>query len=79
MSNEVTKAKPDPEVFLKGAEALRLKPEECVVFEDAAAGVDAAKNGGMKCIGIGSPGILYKAEIVVKGLDKITMSDALNI
>ncbi|HMG08257.1 MAG TPA: beta-phosphoglucomutase, partial [Mucilaginibacter sp.] len=49
--NKVSKAKPDPEVFLKGAEELGVEPKYCVVFEDAIAGVEAAKAGGMKAIG----------------------------
>ncbi len=40
--NKVSNAKPDPEVFLMGAQELKIKPENCVVFEDAAAGIDAA-------------------------------------
>jgi|EP01037_Dinobryon_pediforme_P004996 beta-phosphoglucomutase len=71
--NHVSKAKPDPEVFLKGAEALSVKPEECVVFEDAIAGVQAAINGGMKVVGIGSPAILSAANLVVSGLDKMSL------
>src|SRR5664279_5041885 len=51
--NIVKKAKPDPEVFLKAAELVGVKPELCVVFEDAVAGVQAALNAGMICIGIG--------------------------
>ena len=66
--NKVSKAKPDPEVFLKGAEALGVKPEECVVFEDAIAGVEAAIAGGMKVVGIGSPLVLGHANLVVGGL-----------
>lgn len=77
--NEVTTAKPDPEVFLKGAEALKLKPEECVVFEDAEAGVEAAINGNMKCIGIGTSDVLGLANIVVGGLNAISINDALNV
>lgn len=65
---KVSKAKPDPEVFLKGAEALGLNPSECVVFEDAAAGLEAAINGGMRCVGIGSPSVLGRANMVVGGL-----------
>ena len=49
----ITKSKPDPEVFLKGAEFLGLKPEECAVIEDAYAGIDAAKDGGMIGVAIG--------------------------
>jgi beta-phosphoglucomutase len=77
--NEVSKAKPDPEVFLKGAEALGLAPEECVVFEDAAAGVEAANNGHMKCIGIGSKDVLGAADVVVEGLAAISVTTALNV
>jgi beta-phosphoglucomutase len=49
----ITKSKPDPEVFLKGAEFLGVTPEECVVVEDAYAGIDAAKAGHMMAAGIG--------------------------
>ncbi|WP_320018365.1 beta-phosphoglucomutase [Labilibaculum manganireducens] len=63
----VSNAKPDPEVFLKGAELLNVLPSECVVFEDAEAGIEAAVNGKMKCVGIGSPDVLGKANIVVPG------------
>jgi beta-phosphoglucomutase len=71
--NSVTNPKPDPEVFLKGAEALHVVSSACVVFEDAIAGVEAAVNGGMKAVGIGSPELLKEANIVVSGLDKITL------
>lgn len=49
----MTKSKPDPEVFLKGAEFLGEKPEECLVVEDAEAGIDAGIAGGMKTAAIG--------------------------
>lgn len=49
----ITKSKPDPEVFLKAAEVLGEKPEECYVVEDAYAGIDAAKSAGMQAVGIG--------------------------
>ena len=71
--NSVTNPKPDPEVFLKGAKALHVAPAACVVFEDAIAGVEAAINGGMKAVGVGSPELLKKADIVVSGLDKMTL------
>jgi beta-phosphoglucomutase len=70
--NKVSKAKPDPEVFLAGAKALSVEPEECVVFEDAIAGVEAAKAGNMKVVGIGQPGVL-DADLVISGLDKMTL------
>ncbi len=71
--NKVTKAKPDPEVFLKGAEAVGVSPAECVVFEDAIAGVEAAVAGGMKAVGIGSPDVLGEANLVISGLDKMSL------
>lgn len=70
---KVSKAKPDPEVFLKAAEELKLQPGDCVVFEDAEAGVEAAWRGGMKCVGIGSPENLGKAHLVVPGLHDMNM------
>lgn len=52
--NEITKSKPDPEVFLRAAEKFRLQPEECLVVEDAEAGILAAKAGGFDSAGLGS-------------------------
>lgn len=68
----VSKAKPDPEVFLRGARELGLASEACVVFEDAAAGVQAAHNAGMKAVGVGSPEILSQAELVIPGFASVT-------
>lgn len=68
---KVSNAKPDPEVFLKGAESLGLKPEECIVFEDAQAGVEAAINGNMPCIGIGSEENLKGANFVMPGFEGV--------
>lgn len=73
--NSVSNAKPDPEVFLKGAEEVGVQPSECVVFEDAAAGVEAALNGGMKCVGIGSPENLGKAHMVVPGFENFGLKN----
>lgn len=58
--------KPDPEIFLLAASRLAIDPKDCLVFEDAEAGVEAAVRAGMKCIGVGSPAQLSKANIVVK-------------
>lgn len=63
--NLVERAKPDPQVFIKAAGLLGVLCSECIVIEDAAAGIDAALAGGMKCIGIGDKAILGKADIVV--------------
>jgi beta-phosphoglucomutase len=59
--NNVTKAKPDPEVFLLAAEHLGVDPKDCVVFEDAVAGVEAANAAKMVSIGIGDKKVLSKA------------------
>lgn len=69
----VTKAKPDPEVFLKGAEALQQDPAECLVFEDAVAGVEAAHRAGMKCIGVGDSENLKEADMVIPGFKELKL------
>lgn len=71
--NNITKGKPDPQVFLMGAEATHCKPDECVVFEDAVAGVQAGKAGGMKVIGVGSADILNEADFVIAGFEEMTI------
>jgi beta-phosphoglucomutase len=71
--NVVRNAKPDPEVFITAAKMLGVQPEGCVVFEDAVAGVEAALNAGMRCVGIGSEKTLKDAHFVVSGLDKISL------
>ncbi|REE80028.1 beta-phosphoglucomutase [Lutibacter oceani] len=75
--NDVSKAKPDPEVFLIGAKKLNMKPENCVVVEDAIAGVEAAKLANMKCVGIGDAEVLGKADVVFKDMTGFT-SEFLN-
>lgn len=71
--NKVTKSKPDPAVFLAGAEELGVDPSTCVVFEDAIAGVQAALNGGMRVVGIGNADVLKGADLVVAGLHEMTI------
>ena len=71
--NKVSKAKPDPEVFLKGAIELGVEPNECLVFEDAQAGIDAARNGGMHIIGIGKPENLTNADFVIPGFATLNL------
>jgi beta-phosphoglucomutase len=77
--NIVSKAKPDPEVFIKAAEMIKVDPENCVVFEDAIAGVSAALNAGMICVGIGSSKVLTKAHSVVAGLKDMTLNKLITI
>ncbi len=71
--NSISEAKPNPEVFLKGAEKLGVQPEHCVVFEDAIAGVEAARNAKMYCVGIGQPENLGLADFVIPGFDGFTL------
>lgn len=70
--NKVSKAKPDPEVFVRCAADIGLRPSECVVFEDAEAGVEAAHNGGMIAVGIGSRDRLPDADVNLDGFEGIT-------
>jgi beta-phosphoglucomutase len=72
--NIINKAKPDPEVFLKAADMVGVKPYNCVVFEDAVAGIQAAINAGMTSVGIGSPKILTKADFVISGLSEMNLT-----
>jgi len=71
--NDVTNAKPDPEVFLRAAEKLNLKAEQCIVVEDAVAGVDAANNAGMISIGIGEEANLHKADHVLPSTKELSV------
>ena len=76
--NKVTKSKPDPEVFLKGAAGLGFLPTECIVFEDAQAGVEAAKAGKMRAIGIGDADMLSQADKVIPSFEGIQASELLH-
>lgn len=71
--NKVFRAKPDPEVFLKGASELGVAPRDCLVFEDARAGIDAARNAGMGIIGIGVEENLKDADFVIPGFEKLNL------
>jgi beta-phosphoglucomutase len=73
--NAVTRAKPDPDVFLRCAAALDVPPAACLVFEDAAAGVEAARRAGMTCIGVGDPAVLRAAAVTISGLQQLTINN----
>lgn len=62
----IVHSKPDPEIFLLAASRLGVDSKDCVVFEDAEAGVEAALAAGMKCVGVGSPAQLGKAQRVIE-------------
>ena len=76
---DVTRGKPDPQVFLLAAERLGLPPGRCVVVEDAPAGVAAAKAAGAKCLGLASsgrnPAVLAAADRVVMSLREVEPQD----
>jgi beta-phosphoglucomutase len=69
-AEDVGAGKPDPEVFLTAASRLGVPPHACVVVEDAAAGVEAARRGGMRSIGVGT-GPLHGADVTVRTLDEL--------
>ncbi len=73
----VINTKPNPEIFLLAASKLGIAPIDCVVFEDAEAGVEAAIAAGMKCVGIGSTEQLGKANEVVKNTADFKISKLL--
>lgn len=66
---KVTKAKPNPEVFLKSAEELGVEPSYCIVFEDAVAGIQAAINAKMHNVGIGTAQVLTKADYTISSFE----------
>ncbi len=72
---KTTKGKPDPQVFQLGAKAVNVSPNECIVFEDAEKGVQAANAGGFHSIGVGSPEVLSHADYVISGFENLTPAD----
>ncbi|WP_282069385.1 beta-phosphoglucomutase [Olleya namhaensis] len=72
--NDVSKAKPDPEVFLIAAQHLNMKPEDCIVFEDSVAGVQAANTANMISIGIGERNVLHEADYIFSDFTEIENS-----
>lgn len=70
--NEVSKAKPDPEVFLKGCELLAVEPQHSIVFEDSQAGIQAANNAKMTSVGIGDESVLSEADFNFKSFSEIS-------
>lgn len=66
-AEDVTAGKPDPQVFLAASAKLHVRPSACVVVEDAAAGVEAAKRAGMKCVGVSRTSAL-EADVFVRSL-----------
>lgn len=69
--NDITHSKPNPEVFLKAAEKLELNPCDCVVVEDAEAGIDAGNAGGFTTVGIGDASGYVKSSFTINWLSEI--------
>lgn len=72
--NDVSTAKPDPEVFLIAAQKLGVQPEDCIVIEDAQAGIEAANKAGMISIGIGDAGVLHEADFKLNNTSELTIN-----
>jgi alpha,alpha-trehalose phosphorylase len=74
-ASRVTRAKPDPEIFLDVATALGVAPADCLGVEDAAAGVAAIKSASMTALGIGDPRVLSEADAVLPSMAAFDLSD----
>lgn len=72
---DVTRPKPDPEIFELARDRFGLSSAECLVVEDAYAGIEAAKTAGMKALGIGNEQILSNADIVYCDMTDFKLSD----
>lgn len=70
-AEDVHRGKPDPEVFLTAADRAAASPARCIVVEDAVAGIEGARNGGMKCIGVNRDGKPLPADVFVRSLDQL--------
>jgi len=70
--NDVSKGKPNPEVFLSASKLLNINPEDCIVFEDSQAGIQAANSAHMISIGIGEQDVLFEADYVFKDFTEIS-------
>lgn len=74
----IAKSKPDPEIFLKAARELGVAPAACFGVEDAVAGVASIKAAGMYAIGVGDPGVLAQADVVIPDLTAFSIPSPLN-
>jgi beta-phosphoglucomutase family hydrolase len=75
-AEDVSHGKPDPEVFLKAADRLSMRPERCVVFEDALVGIEAAHRGGMKAVAVATTNSIDRlkdADLAVHQLDELSI------
>ena len=73
--NNIKNSKPDPEVFLKAAEMLNIAPENCMIVEDADAGIEAGKRAGMKTFALGNA---TGADFYAKSLENVDLAEIIN-
>jgi len=79
---DVVRAKPDPEIYLKAAKLLKLKPEDCLVIEDSPSGIKAAKLAGMKCIAIATTlkkEQLKRADKIINSFEELSLKEICGI
>ncbi|WP_319562509.1 beta-phosphoglucomutase [Marispirochaeta sp.] len=77
--NDIQRSKPDPQVFLIAAERLHTPPEKCLVIEDADAGVEAAKAGGMSALAVGAAKEHPNADIRAESLDGLRVAEIMGL
>lgn len=72
--NSISKAKPNPEVFLLGARELSVDAKSCVVFEDAQSGIEAGKSAGMYVVGVGDPSVIKGADDYIASMEEMNIA-----
>jgi len=77
--NQIKRSKPDPEVFLLAATKMQIPPDQCLVIEDADAGVEAGINAGMKCLAVGSAYSNPKAHLKANSLSEVSIEQLVNL
>lgn len=80
--SHVSRAKPNPDIYLYAAKQLEIDPEHCIAIEDSAHGIHAAKEAGMFCIGIntsGTPEKLHQAHMIIDGFHEIQLDQLLKV
>jgi beta-phosphoglucomutase len=77
--HQIENSKPDPEVFLLASKKVGIPPAQCLVIEDAVAGIESARRAGMKALGIGTKDRLPNADTVIPNLSAISVDELLNL
>lgn len=77
--NDPVRGKPQPDIFLLAAEKLGVNPKNCVVFEDAAAGIQGAKSAGMYSVALGPADRFVGADVIYPSLEGILLSDIFSV